>query len=349
MSTIAGTLPSWGGRMPMMLAAVLALGAATAPAQAQLSLRGKTVTIYVAGGVGGGIDLYARAIAPYFGKYLPGEPSVVAANMPGAGGIQGVSYLYNVAPKDGTAMGTTNAGPVAEPLVGNAPVNYDLRKMRWIGSLLKGDTVCSVWYQSGIKTLDDAKKRDVPLTSTGVTSAPTRSALLMNALLGTRFKPIAGYDGGSSLLAIERGESAGICNTLSSLRTTRPNWIRDKQIIPLVQVALESDPDYRDVPRAIDLITNDEHRQMLEFYLAPYEFNNPYYLPPGVSDEVLGAYRRAFETAIRDPGYIADLDRLRQKLTPRDGADVANLVEKMFATPKSIIQKTIAATSPQPP
>jgi hypothetical protein len=111
---------------------------------------------------------------------------------------------------------------------------------------------------------------------------------------------------------------------------------------------LDSDPEYRDVPRAIDLITNDEHRQMLEFYLAPYEFNNPYYLPPGVSDEVLSAYRKAFESAIRDPAYLADLERMRQKLTPRDGADVANLVEKMFATPKSIIRKTIAATSPRP-
>jgi tripartite-type tricarboxylate transporter receptor subunit TctC len=335
-------------RLPVMLivAALAGFNAQPARAQAPLNLKGKTVTTYVAGGVGGGVDNFARTLAPYLGKHLPGEPTVVASNMPGGGGVQAVQYLYNIAAKDGTAIGTTNAGPIVEPLLGTATLNYDLQKFRWIGSLVKGDTVCSVWHLSGIKTLADAKTREVPLTSTGVTASPTRSALLMNALIGTRFKPIAGYDGGTSLLAIERGESAGICITLNSLRTTRPDWLRDKKIVPLVQVSLSADPEFPDVPRAADLIGDPDHRQMLDFFMLPYEFNNPFYLPPGVSDEVLAAYRVAFEAAIRDPSYLAEAAKRRQTITPRDGADVTNLVDKLLATPKAIVRRTIEATTP---
>ena len=317
----------------------------TAPAGAEFSLKGKTVTIYIAGGVGGGVDQFARTLAPYLGKYLPGAPSMIESNMPGAGGMQGVAYLSNVAARDGTAIGTTNAGPVVEPLLGTEKVNYDLQKFRWVGSLVKGDTVCAVWHASGIKTLDDARTHEVPLSSTGVTSAPTRVALLMNALLGTRFKPIAGFDGGTSLLAIERGEVAGICITLNSLRTTRPQWLKERKIVPLVQVSLSADPEFPDVPRAIDLITNDEHKQMLEFYLLPYEFNNPFMLPPGTPDEVLAAYRTAFAAAVRDPAYLAEAQARKQTITPRTGEHVAKLVEKMFATPQAIVARTLEATT----
>lgn len=331
-------------RLPAFALAILA--AIATPAHAEFSLKGKTVTIYVAGGVGGGVDQFARTLAPYLSKHLPGEPSVVASNMPGAGGVQAVQYLYNIAAKDGTAIGTTNVGPVVEPLLGSKTLNYDLKKLNWIGSLVKGDTVCAVWHASGIKTLDDARKQVVPMTSTGVTSSPTRSALLMNALIGTKFKPIAGYDGGTSLLAIERGEQAGICVTLASLRTTRPEWLSEKKIRLLVQVSLTAAPDFPGVPRAADLITNPEHLQMLEFFLLPHEFSNPYYLPAGVPDEVVAAYRKAFDAAVTDPGYLADTQKRKQIIAPRHGADVAGLVNKLFATPKAIIQRTIAATTP---
>jgi len=335
------------GWLPLLLAIAAALAGSTAAPAQDFSLNGKTVTVYIAGGVGGGVDQFARTLAPYLGKYLPGTPSVIESNMPGAGGVQGVAYLYNVGAKDGTAIGTTNAGPVVEPLLGAASLNYDLRKFRWIGSLVKGDTVCATWHQSGIKTLDDARAREVPLSSTGATATPTRVALLMNTLLKTRFKPIAGFDGGTSLLAIERREVAGICNTLNSLRATRPDWIKERKILPLVQVSLTADPEFPDVPRAIDLLTNNEHRQMLEFYVLPYEFNNPFMLPPGVSDAVLAAYRKAFDSAVRDPAYLAEAQARKQTITPRTGDDVGRLVDLMFATPKTIVDRTIEATTPK--
>ena len=184
------------------------------------------------------------------------------------------------------------------------------------------------------------------MSSTGAASAPTRSALLLNALLHTRFKPIAGYDGGSSLLAIERGEVDGTCATLGSLRTTRPDWISGRKLVPIVQVSLNADPEFPDVPRAIDLIKDADEKKMLEFFLAPYEFGNPYMLPPGVSDDMLAAYRTAFDKAVKNVDYLADSEKRRMKVQARDGAEVAQFVDRMFATPAGIVQRTIAATEP---
>jgi tripartite-type tricarboxylate transporter receptor subunit TctC len=331
----------------LLLAALVGAVVSSVSAQAQVSLKGKTVTIYVAGGVGGGVDTFARTLAPYLSKHLPGEPNVVASNMPGGGGAQAVQYLYNVAAKDGTAIGTTNVGPIGDALMSTAPLHYDLSKFRWIGSLVKGDTTCTVWHQAGIASLEDAKTREVTVTSTGVTSSPSRVALLMNALLGTRFRPITGYDGGTSLLAIERGEAAGICVTLASIRTVRPDWLRDRKLKLLVRVALTPDPEHPDVPRAFDLVKSDEHKHMLQFYTLPYEFNNPYYLPPGASGEMLATYRRAFDAAVRDPDYRADVQKRNQLIAPRDGADVTRLVQQLLQTPRAIVQKTIEATSPK--
>lgn len=320
--------------------------AATGEARA-FDLKDKTVTLYVAGGAGGGVDLFGRTLIPYLSKYLPGEPTIVATNMSGGGGIQAMQVLYNVAPRDGTAIGTTNAGPVAEPLIGTHKVEYDMQKFRWIGSLAKGDTVCAAWAASGIRTLDDARKRDVPIAATGATSAPTRSALLMNDLLHTRFRPIAGYNGGTALLAIERGEVDGTCVTLSSLRTTRPQWLAEKKIDILVQVSLTKDPEFPDAPRAYDLLRNEDDKAMLEFFLLPYEFQNPYMLPPGTPDDALAAWRTAFDKAVADPAYQADTKKRRQNVHARDGADVTALVAKMYATPKAIIARTLKAIDPK--
>jgi tripartite-type tricarboxylate transporter receptor subunit TctC len=317
-------------------------------AHAQLDLKGRTVTIYVGGGAGGGVDIFARTFAQHLPKHLPGEPQVVVSNMPGNGGIQAVQFAFNVAAKDGTAIGTTNAGPIVEPLMGGAFAgNYDIPKFRWIGSLLKGDTVCAVWHGSKAKTLADARKSEVVMASTGATSAPLRSALLMNALIGTKFKPISGFHVGNALLAIERGEVEGICNTLSSMRTTRAQWLRDKQLVPLVQVAMTSDREFAHVPRALDLLKTDEQRQMLEFYLLPYEFNNPYYLPPGSSDAALATYRKAFDAVIADPAYRDDATKRGQNLAPHTGVEVEKLVARLYAMPKEIIRRTIEATTPE--
>ena len=185
------------------------------------------------------------------------------------------------------------------------------------------------------------------MSSTGATSSPLRTALLVNALIGTRFKPISGFHVGTALLALERGEVDGICNTMSSLRTTRPEWLREKKYVPLVQVSITGDPEISHVPRIIDMIRSEDDRRMLEFAGLPYEFDNPYYLPPGAPADAVTAWRAAFEAATRDPKYRAEAKQRGQTIQPRDGAEVMALVSRLYATPKAVIQRTIDATTPR--
>jgi tripartite-type tricarboxylate transporter receptor subunit TctC len=332
-------------RRTLLTLALLLVGSGLA--HAEFTLQGRTVTLYVAGGVGGGVDAYARSFAPHLAHYLPGEPTIVVSNMPGAGGIQALQYQYNVAAKDGTSIGTTNAGPVAEPVMGDKNVKYDLLKFGWFGSLAKGDTVCGVWESSPIKTIADARAHEMTISSTGALSAPTRTALLLNALLGTKIKPIPGYDGGTSLLAVERGEVDGTCVTLDSLRATRPQWFSDKKLRLLVQCSLDKDPDFPDVPRAYDLISDESGRRMLEFFLTPYEVQNPFYLAPGFKPEMLAAYRTAFDKAVADPAFRTEARARRLKIESRNGAQVEAVIKKMLNTPEDVQRKTRAVTDPK--
>jgi tripartite-type tricarboxylate transporter receptor subunit TctC len=309
------------------------------------TLQGKTVNVLVSGGVGGGLDAYARIFLPYLSKYLPGEPNMVAQNLPGGGGVQGVQRLYNVSAKDGTSIGTTPAGPIKEPLMGSGQVNYDLRQFGWIGSLTNEDTVCLVWHTSPIKTLEDARQHEVPISATGTASNSTIGPLLLNDLLGTKFKPISGYDGGTSMLAVERGEVDGRCTTLNSLRTAQPHWLTDKLIRVLVVVSSVDDPAFADVPRAKDLLKTDEERKAFDFFQAPDEIQNPYMLPPGTPANVLAVYRKAFDTAVKDPAYLAEAEKRKQNVVPQNGDFVQKVIAEMYATPPEVIERVKKATN----
>ncbi|HTI85675.1 MAG TPA: tripartite tricarboxylate transporter substrate-binding protein [Alphaproteobacteria bacterium] len=323
----------------------LAACAASAPASAQFTLQGKTVNVIVSGGVGGGVDLYTRTLLPHLSKHLPGEPTMVVQNMPGAGGVQGVQRLYNLSARDGTAFATTPAGPIKEPLMGSGQVNYDLRKFRWIGSLAKEDTMCLVWHTSKIQNLDDAKKHEVTLSATGAGSNSTLGPYLLNDLLGTKFKPISGYDGGTSMLAVERGEVDGRCTTLSSVRVGQPRWIKEHLVRGLIAVSNIRDVDFPDVPKAVDLVKTEEERQALTFFQAPDEIQDPLFLPPETPDEVLKVYRQAFEDTMRDRAYIADAEKRHQVLSPRPGEEVEATINGMYATSQTVIDRVKRATT----
>ena len=323
---------------------MMAAAAASAPA-ADFTLQGKTVTVIVSGGVGGGVDAFTRTMLPYFAKYLPGTPTMIVQNLPGGGGVQGVQRLYNVMPHDGTAVATTPAGPIKEPLMGNSKTNYDLRKFKWIGSLTKEDTMCLVWHASPIKTLDDAKKREVTLSATGTASNSTLGPYLMNDLLKTKFKPISGYDGGTSMLAVERGEVDGRCTTLSTVRTSQPRWINDKLVRGLIALSNIHDVAFPDTPRLIDLVKNDSERQAVTFFQAPDEIQDPFFLPPDTPDDVVGVYRGAFVATMNDRDYLAEADKRHQALAPRPGEEVQATIESMYATPPAVIERVKRATA----
>ena len=329
-----------------VVAAGLAAGFAALSAEAaDFTLQGKTVTVIVSGGVGGGVDAYTRTMLPYFAKYLPGTPTMIVQNLPGGGGVQGVQRLYNVMPHDGTAIATTPAGPIKEPLMGGSEINYDLRKFKWIGSLTKEDTMCLVWHSSPIKTLEDAKKREVTLSATGAASNSTLGPYLLNDLLGTKFKPISGYDGGTSMLAVERGEVDGRCATLSTVRTSQPRWIADKLVIGLIAISNIRDVAFPDTPRAIDLLKNDTERQALKFFQAPDDIQDPFFLPPETPAKIVSIYRGAFVATMQDRDYLADAEKRHQALSPRPGEEVEATIESMYATPAAVIERVKRATS----
>jgi tripartite-type tricarboxylate transporter receptor subunit TctC len=334
--------------MIIRMAALLGVAAVLAfPALAQPSLHGKTVTVYVGNGLGGGGDSYARVFLPYLAKNLPGEPSMVVRNMPGGGGIQAVQTLYNVAPGDGTALGSTPPGPIKEPFLGTVgAVNYDLRKFHWVGNLASSITACSVWHASPVKSLEDAMARTVTIASTGSQSSPTTNSLFVNSLIGTKFNPIAGYDGGTSLLAIERGEADGTCVSLGSLRTTRPDWLRDGKLRVIIQVSSAKDPDFPDAPRLSDFLKTDADRQALDFFTAPDNIQYPYMLPPGASATIVVLYRKAFEAAVKDRAYLAEAAQRRQEIVPHAGAEVQRIIAAMYGTPKGVVDRVIQATTP---
>lgn len=323
----------------------LSMGPTLAATAADFTLQGKTVNVLVSGGVGGGLDAYARIFLPYLAKALPGEPTMVVQNLPGGGGVQGVQRLYNVSAKDGTSIGTTPAGPIKEPLMGSGQVNYDLRQFGWIGSLTNEDTVCLVWHTSTVMSLDDARKREVPISATGAASNSTIGPLLLNDLLGTKFKPISGYDGGTSMLAVERGEVEGRCTTLNSLRTAQPHWLTDKLIRVLVVVSSVDDPEFASVPRAKDLLKSDAERKAFDFFQAPDEIQNPYMLPPGTPADILAIYRKAFDAVVKDPAYLAEAAKRKQNVVPQTGDFVQKTIAAMYATPPEVIERVKQATS----
>ena len=311
------------------------------------ALRGKVVTLYIGGGVGGGVDALARSLTPYLSKHLPANPPIIIKNLPGAGGMQAVELLYATAPKDGTAIGTTATGPIVEPVLGTTPVHYDLRKFIWFGSLATDQTTCFTWQSSSVKSIEDAKKREVPLSTTGARSNSTLIPLMLNTMLGTRFKMIPGYDGGTAMLAVERGEVDGRCTSIGSIHATNPDWITGKKITMLVQVGLEKDPGFAKVPLALDLAPSARDRAAMEFFLIPSEIQDPYMLPPGVPDALVAAWRRAFDQAVADPGFLADVEKRHQDARPHNGDYVQKAITKMFAAPKPVIERAIELTTPK--
>jgi tripartite-type tricarboxylate transporter receptor subunit TctC len=328
-------------------AALVASGPAAWAQDIADQLRGKVVSLYIGGGVGGGVDALARSLTPYLTKHLPGNPPIIIKNQPGAGGMQAVENLYATAARDGTAFGTTATGPIVEPVLGTTQVHYDLLKFSWIGSLATDQTTCFTWYQSSVKTIDDAKTREVPLSTTGARSNSTLIPLMLNAVIGTRFKMIPGYDGGTAMLAIERGEVDGRCTSIGSIHATNAAWLTEKKITMLVQVGLEKDPAYPQVPLALDLATNPQDRAAMEFFLIPSEIQDPFMLPPGVPPAMIEAWRRAFDQAVADPGFHADVEKRNQDARPKNGVYVEKALAKMFAAPRPVIDRAIAMTTPK--
>jgi len=318
-------------------AASVALATPATAKDAAVSFRGKVVSLYAGGQVGGGVDMFSRTFMPFLAHYLPGQPTIIVKNMPGAGGMQAVSYAYNKGAKDGTALTTMAGGPIAEAIYGDHKLDYDLQTFHWVGSLAVGKQMCMTWRTSAFKTIDDAKKRTMNVAATGARSTTTLLPLMLNAAIGTKFRPIAGYGGASSVLAVERGEMDGICSSIDSLRTTHPDWISGHKMRFLIDVSLTGIPALKSVPRVMDMIKDPGKRAAMELFLRTTEIAYPYALTPGTPDAVVKIYRAAFDKAVRDPAYLEQAAKLKQGIEPKSGAEVTDVIQKIVDAPADVV------------
>jgi tripartite-type tricarboxylate transporter receptor subunit TctC len=335
---------------PLRIALFIALAASLAgPARAQTETFDKPITIYVAGTAGGGIDLVSRALARHFGEHLAGKPSVVVQDMPGAGGIRAANFIAESAPRDGTAMGTFAGGPIIEPLIGARNPGYDMSKFTWIGAATKDVGLCVAMASSPFKTIDDARRQEMIVAGTGAGSETDTYPIILNEVLKTKMKLVTGYLGTKeTIMAMETGEAHGRCSfALSALKMTRPDWIPQKKVNILFQLALEKSPELPDVPLALDFVTNEADRQLLELMMATKAIGLPFTAPPGVPAARASALRRAFDATMKDPAFLAEAAKMRLVIAPTTGERAQAIVAKMYATPASVVERAKKLLAPR--
>src|SRR5262244_850147 len=310
--------------------------------------KSKSITMLVAGGAGGGYDTYARIFARHLSRHIPSQPNIIVKNMPAAAGLAAASALYTTADKDGSTIAAFTNGAAMDPLFGNASARYDAQKFNWLGSIGKLQNVCATWHRSEVKSIAAARAREVIVAAAGATSNTAIVPKTLNALVGTKFKVIAGYDTGAGLtLALERGEAEGICGlSWSTIKASRPHWITDKPLNVIVRMGLSKLSDLPDVPSALDLVTDPENKQVLELILIRQEAGRPFAAPPGVPADRLAALRRAFDATLADGEFRADADRAQLEIEPLTAAEIDTLLAKAYGAPKTIVQKAAALIEP---
>lgn len=336
------------------LAALFVCASAPAPAQPATNFfAGKQISLLIGTTSGGGYDAYARLLTRHFGRHVPGQPVIIAKNMPGAGGLTLGNYLYNRAPKDGTEIATVQNGLPFEKLFYMLSPNgenarFDSTKFGWIGSMMQTVFVTVTWYASPVKTLQDAMSREAILGASTPSADSYVLAMLSNNLLGTKFKVVHGYAGATEVdLAVENGEVEGEAGKdWTTLTSTRPQWIRDKKINILVQMGLKPHPDIRGVPLAIDLARSPEDRQVMEAIFAKFNMSRPFMAPPGLPAERLDVLRRAFDATMKDPALLAEAKQLGMEINPVSGEDVAVLVGRMMNTPPALAERAREVLKP---
>jgi tripartite-type tricarboxylate transporter receptor subunit TctC len=333
----------------MYLAAACVMAAPSRAEPVEDFYRGKQIVMLVASGAGGGYDTYARAFARHVGAHIPGNPAIVPKNLPAAGGLAAANTLYSVSAKDGLTIAALTNGVAMDPLFGNPGARFDAQKFGWIGSIGKLQNVCATWHESPIRTIAAAREREVVVAAAGATTNTAIVPRVLNTLIGTRFKIVTGYDSGTGLnMALESREVEGICGlSWSTLKASRPDWIRERKLNVILQMALDRLPELADVPSALDLVGDPAARRVLELILIRQEMGRPLAAPPGVPPERLAALRAAFAATMKDAGFLAEAQRLQLEVDPLGGEAIAKLLAGAYAAPRDIVARAAALVEPQ--
>jgi tripartite-type tricarboxylate transporter receptor subunit TctC len=331
-----------------LCASVLAVSFLNVPAAVAQSpeefYKSHAITVLIGGGVGGGYDLYTRTFARHLANHIPGSPSIVSKNLPAASGLVAANTLYTTAEKDGSVIAALTNSVPTEPLLGNPAARYDALKFNWLGSLGKLPNVCSMWHTSSIKSIAQAREREVTVAASGIGTNSAVIPKVLNGLLGTRFRLVTGYDPTMGInMAIEREEAEGICGlSWPTIKSSRPAWVRDKLITIIVQVAFDKIGDLPDVPSALDLIIDPKKRSVLELILIRQETGRPLAAPPGVPADRLSVLRKAFDETLQDPKFRAEAEKFQMEIDPLSSTQMEALLLKAYASPKQVVDAAAA-------
>jgi tripartite-type tricarboxylate transporter receptor subunit TctC len=337
-------------RIKLIASAIAAAAAISlAPAAAQNFYEGKTINLYVGSTAGGGFDLYSRVLARHMPKHIPGTPVMLVQNMPGAGSGKTAEYISAIAPKDGTAFGMVFPGIIVEPLLNPGKLRFDPTKFEYLGSADSGSRLCVTHRTSKIKKFEDLFQMQGAFGGSGPGSSTTDYAQMFANLTGARIKVVNGYKGShDTVFAMERAELDGICGfDSSSFKAQKPDWFNTPESHMIVQASLEPFPELTKlgVPHIWNFVTG-ENRRIAEVILAQQEFHRPYIAPPGTNPQQLAILRKAFMDTLKDPAFLADAEKMKLSITPKDGPTVAALVKKMYESPRDLIDKVNKALKP---
>jgi len=298
--------------------------------------KGRTVSLYIGSGVAGGTNAWSRTLAKHIGRHIPGGPSVVPVNMPGAGGLKMTNFIYNAAPKDGTAFGNPNGGIVVEPLLGGQGANFDATKLGWIGSPDHDTTVCIARKDAAVQSVDDLRTKELVVGSTGSGGNTHLYPTFFANMFGMKIKVIQGYKGTSDiLLAAERGEVMGMCSSYDPL--TRQSMFKAGKLRVLFQATLTPDKAI-DAPAPTSFITNETQRQALEFVVAREDIGRPFFTPPNIPQDRLQALRRAFDATMKDAGFLTDAKKQNFNIVASTGEQLSEIIARIYKTPPDVVR-----------
>jgi tripartite-type tricarboxylate transporter receptor subunit TctC len=313
-------------------------GAAPA-AEPEALYKGKTVVIYIGFAPGGSYDYFGRLVARHIGRHLPGNPTVIAESMPGAGSFTAANYLYARAPRDGSALGIVSQTMAIEEVLGTSGVQYKAAQFNWIGRATSVNEVSFTFHTSSIKTIGDAMANVVAMASTGAGSPSETYLKLLNEVARTRFKLVGPYSASNdAMLAMERGEVDGAFTSYNTLKVSRQDWLREKKINILVQYG-ERSADLPDVPFAVDLAKAEEDRQLMAFYVSSEQIGRAFLAPPETPADHVAALRKAYDETMQDPQLLAEIDRSHSEFSPLSGDKLQRLVAATADVPTAIVAR----------
>jgi tripartite-type tricarboxylate transporter receptor subunit TctC len=323
------------------VSAVLSLGAERLQAQpAGDFYKDKQIRLIIANAAGGDYDLAGRLLSRHITRHIPGNPTIIVNNMPGAGTIIAANYLYNVAPKDGTVFGTFSRNLPSQAVLGRETIKFDPRRFAWVGGIGLPSRVCVALTSSPIKKAEDLFTQELLVGGSGAGSTPSTIPKVLDNVLGMKFKIVEGYGSTTAAIqALERGEVDGICQTFSTFKNLRAHLLNEGKIRVLFNTESTPFPYLPDVPSVFKFAKTEEQKKILTFVTSSVELSRPFVLPPGTPEDRVAILRAAFASALKDPLLLNEADRQKIDVTYRSPEDLLALVNELFATPKDLLDR----------